>query len=376
MRRPSRCIWAGTVLGMVLLFPAWGFAQTDLPADSAIPVGGIVHTVVEGDTLWDLSAKYLGTPWKWTEIWEQNRFVTNPHYIYPGIRIVIVPPPPKELTMLVEPVTAPPPAPETVPEPAAPAPMAATTAPAAGTPETAASMAAPAPPREQFLDILPADFVRSGEFVREAPKGIGHIVGGRDPKVGFAENDTVYLGLDRGIPAGQLLGVYRVRGPIGVSGEGSYSGYVKYLIGILQVGPKEDGEVTARVRKSFEDLTRADLVSEEIPAYAQVRIAPGEEGLASRVIACQLQNEELSAGDFIYLDRGASAGVAVGNVFRVIAPTGITEGTPLAARGNVKTEVARAAIVRVSNDFSTAYVYSSFQSFTVGVSALRGIPAK
>jgi hypothetical protein len=357
---------------MVLLLPAWGFAQTGLPADSATPAGGIVHTVAEGDTLWDLSAKYLGTPWKWTEIWERNRFVTNPHYIYPGIRIVIVPPPPRELTMLVEPVPAPPPAPETAPERPAGEPVAASAAPAAGTPETAA----PAPPPERFLDILPADFVRGGEFVREAPKGIGHIVGGRDPKVGFAENDTVYLGLDRELPAGQLLGVYRVRGPIDVSGGRSYSGYVKYLIGVLQVGPKEDGELTARVRKSFEDLTRTDLVSEEIPAYAQVRITPGEEGLSSNVIAGRNQNKEMATGNFVYLDRGASAGVAVGNVFRVLAPTGIAVGTPMAAMGDVKTEVARAVVIRVSNDFSTAYVDSSTQSFGVGVPVTRGIPAR
>jgi hypothetical protein len=372
MRRPSRCIWAGTVLGMVLLLPAWGFAQMELPADSATPAGGIVHTVVEGDTLWDLSGKYLGTPWKWTEIWERNRFVTNPHYIYPGIRIVIVPPPPKELTMLVEPAPAPAPVPETVSAPAAAASGTETTPPAAGAPETAA----PAPPRERFLNILPADFVRAGEFVRQAPKGIGHIVGGRDPKAAFSEGDTVYLGLDRMLPAGQLLGVYRVRGPIDVSGGRSNSGYVKYLIGVLQVGPKEDGELTAKVRQSFEDLFRTDLVSEEIPAYSQVKIAPGGEGLAATVIATQLQNEELSTGNFIYLDLGASAGVAVGNVFRVLAPTGITAGTPLAAKGNVKTDVARVAVVRVSNDFSTAYVYSSFQSFPVGVSALRGVPAE
>jgi LysM repeat protein len=365
MRRPSRCIWAGTVLGMVLLLPAGGFAQQGSATDSAIPQEGIVHTVVAGDTLWDLSAKYLGTPWKWPEIWERNRFVTNPHYIYPGIRIVIVPPPPREVTMLVE------------PPPASPAMGTATEQAAAGAPTAAAETApAPSPPPEQFLYILPADFVRAGEFVRKEPKGIGHIAGGRDPKVGFTEGDTVYLRLDRTIPAGQLLGIYRVRGPIPVSVERSYSGYVKYLIGILQVGPKEDGELTAKVRHSFEDLTRADLVSEEIPGYSPVRINPGEEGLSTRVIACRVQNEELSTGNFIYLDRGASAGVAVGNIFRVLAPTGIREGTPLARKGDVKTEVARAAIVRVSNDFSTAYVYSSFQSFSVGVSALRGIPAK
>ncbi|MGE5247612.1 MAG: LysM peptidoglycan-binding domain-containing protein [Verrucomicrobiota bacterium] len=349
---------------MTLLFPTGGFGQQAPATEPAVPAQGIVHTVVAGDTLWDLSAKYLGTPWKWPEIWERNRFVTNPHYIYPGIRIVIVPPPPAEVTMVVEPPAQPP----------APAPEAAATS-ASAAPEQPTAPAASAP-RDRFLDIVPSDFVRAGEFVSEAPKGVGRIEGGRDPKVGFVEGDTVYLRLDRQMPAGQLLGVYRVRGPIAVSGGRSHSGYVKYLIGVLQVGPVEDGELTARVRQSFEDLTRADLVSEEIPGYARVKIAPGEEGLSARVIACQTANAEIATGNFVYLDRGASAGVAVGNVFRVLVPTGITAGTPMASRWHVRSEVARVVVVRVNSNFSTAYVDSSTQSFPAGALALRGMPAK
>lgn len=41
------------------------------------------HTVVTGDTLWDLAGEYYGDPWKWPDIWELNAFVTDPHWIYP-----------------------------------------------------------------------------------------------------------------------------------------------------------------------------------------------------------------------------------------------------------------------------------------------------
>ena len=30
---------------------------------------GTLHRVVEGDTLWDLTAHYLGTPWIWPARW-------------------------------------------------------------------------------------------------------------------------------------------------------------------------------------------------------------------------------------------------------------------------------------------------------------------
>jgi len=363
MKRASVNMGTFAVVGMLILLPVGAFAQ-QAPAETPKSPEGIVHTVVAGDTLWDLSAKYLGSPWKWTEIWERNRFLTNPHYIYPGIQVVIVPPGPKEIALGQEPSPA-----------SAPAETAAAEA---KLPEATKPAVRPvAPPRVPYLEIKPEDFVRAGEFLKEAPKGIGHIQAGKDPKVGFAEGDTVYLSLRKEIPAGQLLGVYRVRGPIDSPGKRPVSGYVKYLIGVIQAVPKINGQATARVRKSFEDLTRADLISEEIPAYTPVRIDPGAEGISSSVISGRRENEELAQGDFIYLDQGASAGVAVGNVFRLFVPTGVEAGsegssTPVA----VRFEVARAVVVRVSPDFSTAYVVSSSESFGAGVSARRGIPAK
>ncbi len=49
-----------------------------------------IHTVKKGDTLWDISDQYLNTPWEWPLVWSNNQDLTNPHFIYPGDRIVIV----------------------------------------------------------------------------------------------------------------------------------------------------------------------------------------------------------------------------------------------------------------------------------------------
>jgi len=356
---------AFAVLCTLILLPAGAFAQ-QAPAESAKPSEGIVHTVVVGDTLWDLSAKYLGSPWKWTEIWERNRFLTNPHYIYPGIQIVIVPTGAREFELAQEAASASGPA-ETV---AAVAPPVEPVKPA---------VQAVAPPRVPYLDIKPEDFVRAGEFTKEAPKGIGNIQAGRDPKVGFVQGDQVYLSLRKAIPEGQMLGVYRVRGPIDSPGKRPVSGYVSYLIGVIQAGPTRDGQPTGWVRQSFEDVTRTDLISEVIPAYTPVRIDPGAEGIPCSVITARLENKELAQGDFVYLDEGASAGVAVGNVFRLFVPTGAATGdaTTTTASGKVLyAPAARAVVVRVSRDFSTVYVTSSSESFGAGALALRGLPPK
>ena len=75
------------VLGIwMLCLTATGYSyESPIKADSPQE-----YVVVKGDTLWDISNRFLKSPWLWPEIWHANAQIHNPDMIFPGDVVSLV----------------------------------------------------------------------------------------------------------------------------------------------------------------------------------------------------------------------------------------------------------------------------------------------
>jgi LysM repeat protein len=96
--------WSGLATAALLLCGAAAANAADTPPRSLhkvgdhwtawnppaeTPAGAQVYTVVAGDTLWGLASRFLKNGYLWPQIWEQNKWVEDAHWIYPGDPLVI-----------------------------------------------------------------------------------------------------------------------------------------------------------------------------------------------------------------------------------------------------------------------------------------------
>ncbi|WP_240004062.1 LysM peptidoglycan-binding domain-containing protein [Vibrio injensis] len=81
-----------------LLFRSLGFVVLSLSINTLAYASPLTikdsaprtYTVVKGDTLWDISALYLDSPWLWPRLWQANPEIKNPHLIYPGDQLTLI----------------------------------------------------------------------------------------------------------------------------------------------------------------------------------------------------------------------------------------------------------------------------------------------
>ncbi|HEX9427905.1 MAG TPA: hypothetical protein VGA64_08960, partial [Candidatus Polarisedimenticolia bacterium] len=53
----------------------------DPPDPESFAPGATLHIIVPGDTLWDLADLAFGNPYLWPQIWNENRYILDSHWI-------------------------------------------------------------------------------------------------------------------------------------------------------------------------------------------------------------------------------------------------------------------------------------------------------
>jgi len=251
-----------SILFIVVVIISFGFVLYPLAQEKK--EGEEIYTIKQGDTLWDISAKFLKDPFLWPKLWQRNPYITNPHWIYPGQPVRIVPAEelmkevPKEAAKEPE-IKKAEPAPA---EEKAPVAEAKPEAKPEATPEAKRVEGKPElkptevkPVEEKPLEEKPAVFpeVRSAGFVGDINlRGIGVILEARDGKNLLSEGDIVYMAFRTADPVmvGNKYTIFRagrlVRHPV----TGQKIGR-KYLItGNLQVIDQQGNFYTGKIVES------------------------------------------------------------------------------------------------------------------------------
>jgi len=262
-----------SILFIIVIIISFGF---DLyPRAQEKKEGEEIYTIKQGDTLWDISAKFLKDPFLWPKLWQRNPYITNPHWIYPGQPVRIVPSEelmkevPKEAAKEPEiktaastpPAEEKPPAAEAKPE-AKPEPTA-EVKPAEVKPEL--KLVAEKPAEEKPVEERPGVFpeVRSAGFVGDVNlRGIGVILENRDGKKLLSEGDIIYMAFRRAGPVmvGNKYTVFRpqkyVRHPVTKRKIG-----MKYLItGNVQVIDQQGNFFTGKIIEAFDAIMTGDML--------------------------------------------------------------------------------------------------------------------
>jgi len=217
-----------------------------------------VYTIKQGDTLWDISSKFLKDPFLWPKLWQRNLYITNPHWIYPGQSIRLSP---LEDLKKKEPQKV---GVEEKPKEEKPKEVAV---------ETEVKKME-APPIEKKVEVVveakpaegkPTFFqdVRSAGFLSDVNlRGIGIILDSKEGKNLMALNDIVYLAFKTSKPImiGDKYTVFRasdvVRHPVTDQKVG-----IRYnIIGNVQVIDQHGNFFMARVIEAFDAIVKGDML--------------------------------------------------------------------------------------------------------------------
>ena len=217
--------------------------------------GDELYTIKKGDTLWDISSRFLKDPFLWPNLWQRNPYITNPHWIFPGQPIRLtgeVPGAEQPKAMVQEPVAA-----AMKEEPSV-----------MKMPEAEVMPAEVNPP--QLSDTRYAGFMGNVDY-----EGIGIIVENREGKAIYASDDIVYLAFktDEPVVIGNKYTIFRpseiIRHPLTNQRVGR-----KYTIhGNVEIIDQYGSFYTGKIIEAFFAMRRGDRI---MPYLKEMEVEAGQ----------------------------------------------------------------------------------------------------
>lgn len=332
------------------LAPARTVATVD--GDTLVTSRGRIHSVVTGDTLWDISNSYLADNFLWPKVWDYNGEIMNPDLIYPGDRIRIpiallpreiqelipseveaieVEPVPEEgfgpgeeLPPLVEEgeieVEAEPSVAELigVEEEEIPEEFRADVAEelAVERPEEPVKVVEWSVPRGAINPLL----VESAGYITRRFRSTGRLVGMYEPRNIMGDRDEVFLKLNwfRSAEPGDKYFIVRMDRPVYHPLTDDAIGKLVRVLGVLTVQEEtNNGLYRASIDRSFETILSGDLlVPYERPDVNMDLDSPQD--LAGMIIEARDALSLVGRGHIVYIDLGRRDGLKPGNRFEIL----------------------------------------------------------
>ena len=333
------------------------------------------YTIRPGDTLWDLSGRFLNNPWYWPKVWSYNPEITNPHWIYPG-NVLRFYASDEEAPVRVEPV-----------EPGA-EPLAEEgefEAPRELEDFSRADMKAPGSEEERDVVAVAGPYkigyvaprstlVRHDAFVtpRELEES-GKLRAAFEEKLMLSSLDRVYADFQNqaAVKAGETYVIYRTLRPITHPVSGELFGYQTEVLGTGRVVATSEKVVTLIIQQSFDVIERGALLGPLTEkTLRRVERRPNAVALDGRIIAGQVPViTQFGENQVVFVDKGSSDGVEEGNVFRVLRSGELYGRRVYETRwdpGFPPETVAELLIVDVKERASAALVLRSLNELVIG----------
>jgi hypothetical protein len=362
-------------LGIEPLEPAAKAAEA---GSGAVPPPD-TYTVRSGDTLWDLSGRFLNNPWYWPKIWSYNPEISNPHWIYPG-NVLKFFPSAEDAPTRVEPVPGGPDLPVAQGE------VEEDVEPVRELEDLSrADMKAPASIEDSDTVAVAGPYkigqvTSRGKFARRdtfvTPRELaesGSIRAAFEEKLMLSTLDRAYATFDKpaDVKVGETYVVYRTERPIYHPVTKELFGYQSVVLGSAKVVAIEDRAATLVIAQSLLPIERGAMLGPWTQKFFRpIERKPNRQEVVGRIIAAQVDVvTQLGEHHIVFLDRGEKDGVEEGNVFTVFrsgdqygqdprAPTWDSE-LPSEPVGNL-------LVVDVKEKASAALVTRSLKELLIG----------